>query len=103
MGGTAVDESEVNMLCEQLSALIELEAGFNPDALSRARWAIMALKSTESGDYIDNKLVELADGFERWFSIDKGNRQTDDGRLIKHSLEDNLISIRAALWRKFRG
>ena len=98
-----MDESEVNRLCEELSALIELEGGVNPNALSRARWAIAALQSTECGDYIDKKLVALADGFEQWFRIDKWNRQDDRGQLVKRSLEDNLICIRAAMWRKFRG
>jgi hypothetical protein len=98
-----VNEAEINRLCEELSALIEIDAGLNPDALGRARWAIMALKSTESGDYIDNKLVDLADGFERWFSIDRWSREGDGGQFVKRCLEDNLICIRAALWRKFRG
>jgi hypothetical protein len=98
-----VDESEVNRLCEELSALMELEAGCNPDALSRARWAITALQSTESGDYIDKKLVGLASGFEQWFSVDKWNRHGDEGRLVKQCLEDGLICIRAELWRKSRG
>jgi hypothetical protein len=47
-----VNESEVNRLCEELNALIELEGGVNPDALSRARWASAALRSTKSGDYM---------------------------------------------------
>jgi hypothetical protein len=98
-----MDEVEVNRLCEELNTLIELESGFNPDALSRARWAITALKSTESGDYIDKKLVALAAEFEQWFSIDKWKRQDDGGQLVKRCLEDNLICMRAAMWRKFRG
>src|ERR1700676_3986742 len=96
----AVDESEVNRLCEELNALIELEAGLNPDALSRARWALTALRSTESGDYIDKKLAALADGFAQWFSINRCNGQNDQVQLIKHCLEDDLICIRAAIWRK---
>jgi len=95
-----VDESEVNRLCEELNALIALEGGVNPDALSRARLAIAALQSTESSDYIDKKLVALADGFEQWFRIDKWNRQHDGGSLIQHCLEDDLICIRAAIWCK---
>jgi hypothetical protein len=95
-----VDESDVNRLCEELSALIELEGGVNPDALSRARWAIGALQSMESGDYINKKLVALADGFEQWFRIDKWNRQDDGGSLVQHCLEDDLICIKAAIWCK---
>ena len=95
-----MDESEVNRLCEELRALIELEGGVNPDALSRARWAITALRSTESGDNIDSKLIGLAIGFGQWFGSDKCNRQNDGGQLVKQSLEDDLISIRAAMWRK---
>jgi hypothetical protein len=95
-----VDESEVNRLCEELSALIELEGGVNPNALSRALWAIAALQSTECGDYIDKKLVALADGFEHWFRIDNWNRQDDEGSLVQHCLEDDLICIKAAIWCK---
>ena len=95
-----MNESEVNRLCEELGALIELEGGVNPDALSRARWAIGALRSTESGDYINKKLVALADGFEQWFRIDKWNRQDDGGSLVQHCLEDDLICIKAAIWCK---
>ena len=99
----AVDEAEINRLCEELSALIELEPGVNPDALGRARWAITALRSTESGDYVNEKLSGLAYGFEQWFSIDKWNRHDDRGLLVKRCLEDDLIGIRAAMWRKSRG
>ena len=95
-----MDESEVNRLCEELNALIELEGGVNPDALSRARGAVAALRTTESGDYIDKKLVALADGFEQWFRIDSWNRQHDGGSLVQHCLEDDLICIRAAIWCK---
>ena len=95
-----MDESEVNRLCEELRALMELEGGVNPDALSRARWAIAALQSTESGDYIDKKLVALADAFEQWFRINKWKRQDDGGPLVQHCLEDDLICIRAAIWCK---
>jgi hypothetical protein len=38
----------------------EIEGGVNPNALSRARWAIAALQSTECGDYIDKKLNKAA-------------------------------------------
>jgi hypothetical protein len=93
-----VDESEVDRLCEELSALIELEGGVNPDALSRAHWAIAALQSTEPGNYIDKKLVALANAFEQWFRIDKWNRQDDGGPLVQHCLEDDLLCIRAAIW-----
>jgi hypothetical protein len=99
----AVNEVDVYRLCEELSALIELEPGANADALSRARWAITALRSTESGGHVDEKLVGLAHGFEQWFSADKWNRQNDQGTLVKHQLEDDLISLRAAMWRKSQG
>ena len=95
-----VNESEVNKLCEELSAIIELEGGVNPDALGRARWAIAALQSTKCGDYVDKKLVALADGFDQWFRIDKWNRQDDGGPLVQHCLEDDLICIKAAIWCK---
>jgi hypothetical protein len=95
-----VNESEVNRLCEELSTIIELEGGVNPDALCRARWAIAALQSTEPGDYIDKKLIALADAFEQWFRIDKWNRQDDGGPLVQHCLEDDLLCIRAAIWCK---
>jgi hypothetical protein len=95
-----VNESEVNRLCEELSAIIELEGGVNPDALGRARWAIAALQSTECDDYIDKKLVALADGFDQWFRVDRWNRQEDGGPIVQHCLEDDLICIRAAIWCK---
>ena len=95
-----VDESEVDRLCEELGGLIELEGGVNPDALSRARWAIAALQSTEPGDYINKKLVELADAFEHWFRIDKWNRQDAGGPLVQHCLEDDLLCIKTAIWCK---
>ena len=95
-----MDESEVDRLCEELSALIELKGGVNPNALSRARWAIAVLKSTEPGDYINQKLVALADAFEQWFRIDKWNRQDDGGPLVQHCLEDDLLCIKAAIWCK---
>ena len=96
-----MDESEVNRLCEELSALIELEGGVNPDALGRARWAIAALKSTtQPGDYIDQKLIGLARRFAQWFSTDQWNRQEDGGLFVKECLENDLICIRASLWRK---
>jgi hypothetical protein len=98
-----VDEAEVNRLCEELSGLIELEPGVNADALSRARWAIAMLHSTKSGDYVNEKLVALAHGFEQWFSLDKWNRHDDRGNVVKHQLEDDLICIRAAMWRQARG
>jgi hypothetical protein len=95
-----VNESEIDRLCEELSALIELEGGVNPNALSRARSAIAALQSTKAGDYIDKKLVALADAFEQWFRIDKWNRQDDGGPLVQHCLEDDLLCIKAAIWCK---
>ena len=95
-----MDESEVDRLCEELSALIELKGGVNPNALSRARWAIAVLQATEPGDYINQKLVALADAFEQWFRIDKWNRQDDGGPLVQHCLEDDLLCIRAAIWCK---
>jgi hypothetical protein len=98
-----VDESEVDRLCEELSALIELEGGINPDALSRALWAIAALRSTQPGGDIDEKLVALADAFEQWFRIDKWNRQDDGDPLVQHCLEDDLLYIRAAMWCKSKG
>lgn len=98
-----LDDVEVNRLCEELSALIELEPGVNADALSRARWAITALHSTKSGDYVNEKLVGLAYGFEQWFSASKWNRHDDGGKFVRQHLEDDLICLRAAMWRKSRG
>jgi hypothetical protein len=98
-----MDEAEVNRLCEELSALIELEAGIDADALSRARWAIATLRSTELGDYANERLDRLADGFEQWFSFDKWNSDGDRGQLVKRHLEDELIRLRAAMWRLARG
>ena len=95
-----MDAAEVNRFCEELSALIELEAGLNPDALGRARWATVALQSTEPGDYVYDKLIAIAFGFEQWFSSDRCNRQNDGGRIVKDCLEADLISVQAALWRK---
>jgi hypothetical protein len=95
-----VDHAEVNRLCEQLSTLLEIEAGCNPEALSRARWAIMSLRSMEFGKDVDEKLVALAEGLEQWFSIDKWKIRNDGGQLVKQSLEDDLIRIRAAMWCK---
>jgi len=95
-----VDESEVDRLCEELSALIKLEGGVNPNALSRAQWAIAALQSTEPGDYIDKKLVALSDAFEQWFRIDKWNRQGRRRPARQHCLEDDLLCIKAAIWCK---
>lgn len=95
-----MNESEVNKLCEELSAIIELEGGVNPDALGRARWAIAALQSTKCGDYVDKKLVALAASFEQWFRIDTWNRQENGGPIVQHCLEDDLICIKAAIWCK---
>jgi hypothetical protein len=97
---TAVDEAEVNRLCEELSALIEIDAGLNLDALGRARRAITVLQSTQSGDYVDNKLIALTFGFVQWFSSDKCTRQNDRGKIVKDCLERDLISLQAAMWRK---
>jgi hypothetical protein len=94
-----VDEVEVNRLCEELSALIETDAGLNPDALGRARKTIAALRSAKSGDNVDNKLIALTFGFEQWFSSDKCKRQNDRGRTVKDCLERDLISLQAAMWR----
>jgi hypothetical protein len=95
-----VDEAEVNRLCEELNALIEIEAGLNPDALSRARRAIRALQAFQSGDDADNKLIALIFGFEQWFSSDKCARQGARGQIVKECLERDLISLQAAMWRK---
>ena len=95
-----MDEAEVNRLCEELNALIEIEAGLNPDALSRARTAIRALQAFQSGDDADNKLIALTFGFEQWFSSDKCKRQNDRGQTVKDCLERDLISLQAAMWRK---
>ena len=95
-----MDEAEVNRLCEELSALIEIDAGLNLDALGRARTAIAVLQSTQSGDYVDNKLIALTFGFEQWFSSDKCKKQNDRGQTVKDCLERDLISLQAAMWRK---
>jgi hypothetical protein len=95
-----LDELEVNKLCDELSALIEHQPGINPDALSRAHTAIETLRSTNSGDYVNERLIGLACGFEQWFSFDKWNRQNDDGRLVKRHLEDDLICLRVVMWRR---
>jgi hypothetical protein len=95
-----VDEAEVNRLCEELNALIEIEAGLNPDALGRARRAIRQLQATQSGDDVDNKLIALTFGFEHWFSSDKCTRQNDRGQIVKECLERDLICLQAAMWRK---
>ena len=80
--------------------MIDLEAGINPYADGRARWAIAALKATQPGDYIEQKLIGLAHRFAQWFSIDKWNKQEDGGRFVKECLENDLICIRAAMWCK---
>ena len=95
-----MDEVEVNRLCEELSALIEIDAGLNPDALGCARRAIAALRSAKSSDNADNKLIALTFGFEQWFSSDKCKRQNDRGQTVKDCLERDLISLQAAMWRK---
>jgi hypothetical protein len=97
---TGVDEAEVNRLCEELNALIEIDAGFNPDALGRARRAIVALQASQSGDDVDNKLIALTFGFEQWFSSDKCTRQHARGQIVRDCLERDLISLQAAMWRK---
>jgi hypothetical protein len=95
-----VDEAEVNGLCEELSALIEIDAGLNLDALGRAYMTIAALRSAKSSDNADNKLIALTFGFEQWFSSDKCKRQNDRGQTVKDCLERDLISLQAAMWRK---
>jgi hypothetical protein len=95
-----LDEFEVNKLCDELAALIEHEPGDNPDALSRAQTLIETLRSTDSGGYINERLSRLSYGFEQWFSVDKWNRQNDDGQLVKRYLEDDLICLRVVLWSK---
>ena len=74
-----MDEAEVNRLCEELNALIQ---------------------STQSGDYVDNKLIALTFGFEQWFSSDKCTRQHARGQIVRDCLERDLISLQAAMWRK---
>jgi hypothetical protein len=98
-----VDEAEVNRLCEELNALIEIEAGLNPDAHGRARRTIAALRAFQSGDDADNKLIALTFGFEQWFSSDKCTRQHARGQIVKECLERDLISLQAAMWRKSNG
>jgi hypothetical protein len=95
-----MDEAEVNRLCEELNALIEIEAGLNPDALGRARRAIAALQAFQSSDDADNKLIALTFGFKQWFSSDKCSRQGARGQIVKECLERDLISLQAAMWRK---
>jgi hypothetical protein len=96
----AMDEAEVNRLCEELSALVEIDAGLNRDALGRARRVIAALQSIQSGEYIDDKLIALSFGFEQWFSSDKCTGQHARGQMVKDCLERDLISLQAAMWRK---
>ena len=95
-----MDEAEINKLCEELSALIEIDAGLNRDALGRARRVIAALQSIHTGEYIDDKLIALSFGFEQWFSSDKCARQGARGQIVKECLERDLISLQAAMWRK---
>jgi hypothetical protein len=98
-----VDEAEIERLCEELGAFIELEPGVNPVALSRARTTIGTLHLTRSGSCVNQKLVGLAYGFEQWFSPGKWNRHDDHGEFVKHHLEDDLVGLRAAMWIKSRG
>jgi len=95
-----VDEVEVNRLCEELHALIEIDAGFNPNALGCALKAIAALRAFQSSDDADNKLIALTFGFEQWFSSDKCAKQHARGQIVKECLERDLISLQAAMWRK---
>jgi hypothetical protein len=95
-----VDEAEVNRLCEELNAVIEIDAGFNPDALGRARRAIAALQAFQSGDDADNKLIALTFGFRQWFSSDKCTKRHAQGQIVKECIERDLISLQAAMWRK---
>jgi hypothetical protein len=93
----AVNEAEVDRLCEELHDHIELGAGLNPAALSQARRIIKAFHSTGSGDHVHEQLVGLALGFEQWFSFRKWNRRDDGGKLVKRYLGDNLINLKAAM------
>ena len=93
-------EAEVNRLCEELSVLIEIDAGLNRDALGRARRVIAALQSIQSGEYIDDMLIALSFGFEQWFSSDRCTRQHARGQIVEDCLERDLISVQAAMWRK---
>lgn len=98
-----MDEAEVNRLCEKLNALIEIDAGLNPDASARARRAIAALRATQSGDDADNKLIALTFGFEQWFGSDKCARHDARGQIVKECVERDLIALQAAMWRKANG
>ena len=93
-----MNETEIEKLCSELGAFIELEPGTNTDALSRARRTIGTLHLTRSGSYVTEKLAGLAYGFEQWFSPNKWNRHDDQGALVRQHLEDDLASIRAADW-----
>jgi hypothetical protein len=92
-----VDEVEVDKLCEELRAHIELGAGLNPAALSQARDIIKAFHSTGSGHHVNEPLVGLACGFEQWFSRGQWNKRDDAGRLVKFYLDDDLINLKAAM------
>jgi hypothetical protein len=93
----AVDEVEVDRLCQELRGHIALGAGRNPAALSQARGIIKAFRSTGSGDHVNEKLIGLTYGFEQWFSRGKWNWRDDGGQRVRRDLNDELINLKAAM------
>ena len=98
-----MNKAEIELLCGELGACIELEPGINPEALRRAHGTIGTLRLTGSGSYVNQKLAGLAYGFDQWFSHGNWNRHDDHGKLVKQHLEDDLGCIRAADWRTSLG
>jgi len=97
-----VHEVELRELCDELEALIQQEQGVDPDALSLALATIETLHSMISGHAVNEMLIGLAQGFEQRFSAAKWGGRIDTAALVESCLHDDLICLRAAIWRKCR-
>jgi hypothetical protein len=99
-----VDAAEVDTLCEELRDLIKLGPGVNDDALRRARGIIETFRATRSGDYVNEKLIELAEGFEQWFSARNWDINFDAGASCKQWLYVDIggLGYAMAAWRSSR-
>ena len=99
-----MDAAEVEKLYEELRNLIKLGPGVNDDALSHARGIIETFRTMRSGDYVNEKLVGLADGFERWFSAGDWNSNFDAGASCKQWLYSDIGGLETAMaaWRNSR-
>lgn len=87
----------VERLCQQLRDLVDAGPGVNDDALGHARAIIGEFRMTRSGDGVNDRLVALEDGFERWFSASNWNANFDAGKGCKQWLYSDIGGLEAAM------